>query len=53
MAWLSSGDVRGESWYARGEQVRTLDSFIDWLRDLWKLHDVFATDPAVAALLPA
>ena len=39
-------------WYARGEQVRTLDGLIDWLRELWKLHEVFAADPAVAALLP-
>jgi len=23
---------------------------IDWLRQLWKLHDVFAADPAVAAM---
>jgi hypothetical protein len=40
-------------WYARGEQVRTLDGLIDWLCELWKLHDVFGADPAVAALLPA
>jgi len=39
-----------DKWYARGEQVRTLDGLIDWLRQLWKLRDVFVADPAVAAI---
>jgi hypothetical protein len=41
----------GNGWYAQGEQVRTLDAIIDWLRELWRLRDVFAAHPAMATLL--
>jgi len=40
-----------DKWYAQGEQVRTLDAIIDWLRELWRLRDVFAAHPAMATLL--
>jgi hypothetical protein len=39
------------SWYARGDQVRTIDGFINWLCQLWKLHEAFTADPAMAKLL--
>jgi hypothetical protein len=39
------------SWYTEGEQVRTTDRMIDWLRELWKLHEVFEADPVTAKLL--
>jgi hypothetical protein len=44
---------RVRQWYAEGEQVRTVDSMIDWLRELVKLRDVFMADPATAQLLTA
>jgi hypothetical protein len=40
-------------WYAQSEQVRTLDGMIDWLRELWKLHEVLAAEPIVAKLVAA
>ena len=40
-------------WYARGEQVRTIDSMIDWLREFWRLHEGFVGDPVTAKLLAA
>ena len=42
-----------EGWYAQSEQVRTIDAMIDWLRELWKLREVFAADPVTAKLLAA
>ena len=41
------------AWYTKRDQVRTLDGIIDWLRELWKLREVFAADPATAKLLAA
>jgi hypothetical protein len=40
-------------WYAEGEQVRTIDGMINWLRELWKLREAFAADPVTATLLAA
>jgi hypothetical protein len=45
--------VESEGWYAQGEQVRTIDAMIDWLRELIKLRDVFMTDPITAPLVSA
>jgi hypothetical protein len=38
---------------AKGVHVRTIDVMIDWLRELWKLHEVFAADPVTAKMLAA
>jgi RHS repeat-associated protein len=38
---------------AKGGHVRTIDGIIDWLRELWKLQEVFAADPVTAKLLAA
>jgi hypothetical protein len=46
---ILSGRIR----YAKGVQVRTIDGMIDWLRELWKLHEVFAADPVTAKMLAA
>jgi hypothetical protein len=43
--------VGSENWYAEGEQVRTIDAMIDWLRELIKLRDVFMADPATSPML--
>jgi hypothetical protein len=39
--------------YAKGEQVRTIDGMIDWLRELWKLREAFAGHPVTAKFLAA
>jgi hypothetical protein len=41
------------SWHAKSEHVRTIDGIIDWLRELWKLREMFAADPVTAKLLAA
>ena len=46
-------DFAENGWYTKGEHVKTLDGIIDWLRELWKLREVFAADPATAKLLAA
>jgi hypothetical protein len=46
---ILSGRIR----YAKGVHVRTIDGMIDWLRELWKLHEEFAPDPVTAKMLAA
>jgi hypothetical protein len=41
----ASSVLSGRIRYAKGVSVRTIDGLIDWLRELWKLHEVFAADP--------
>jgi hypothetical protein len=53
LAFKCNNIKSGGKWYAEGEQVRTVDSMIDWLRELVKLRDVFMADPATAQLLTA
>jgi hypothetical protein len=49
----ASSVLSGRIRYAKGVSVRTIDGMIDWLRELWKLHEVFAADQVTAKMLAA